>query len=559
MLPVNPISYFSHIQQSVICRLTPIQKKVMQCALGAFIVFSIGFCLGIALYKLYRVWFKAKESELNKKTEEQQEFEKQVKRIDEVSARILRKIDPQQVPNYFAMHIMMDKLFISHSEYEGGVELASAREMLTTLTELKKNQWKMNEESAAWVSSLTSRLHAPLTSLIELEELRLQHTLAFWNKTENEPLKQLMPNISKLLGLVGEIKIKSKEDFVEIYIAKIMQLLGRLSDGQLLLIPLGCQKHATLLCVRKIHSLFRLEHYNTGLGLPSQHKWPDAYLFQTYQVIDQVPEDSILNEEAWKKIISLQDEKNMDAAHQWLQSTIGKGGTVLPCSVNIEDYEMPQFSNTCPTQSLMAFIRYEAMQMAKGTPSEKEAFYKLFKTCLFLQYLQNNKSKLDRTITLYLPPMLAQLEAEQKLMQIALDESQFIDSLKIFKEVFTSLGESKVFEATQLPPDATFLARYAHLRFLSIQLCNIWWANRQKRDVHPSKHPALELAHAKFEKYVTVEKNIVPFLARNKNSQLAELCFILSNTRYKDVGTKEALKYLKADVVKQKEQATQQA
>lgn len=548
MFSINSLSHFSHLQQIVICSLTPIQKKVMQYALGVFIAFSLGFCMGVALYTLYRRCFKAKKLM-------EKELEKRVKEIEEIGAQILKKMDPQQVPSYFALHMMMDKLFISHSDYESGLELTSAREILTTLTELEKNQWKMNGESDEWISSLLSRLHAPLATLIELEELKIKQRFAFLVETDNGSLRESMPNISKLLKLVGEIKVQSEEDFIKIYIAKIMQLLRGLADGQLLLIPLGCKKHATLLCIRKIHSLFRLEHYNTGLGLPSQQKWADAYLFQTYQVIDQVPEDSILNEEAWKKMFSVQDEKNMDAAHEWLQSSIGKGGTVLCRSENVEDYEVPQFSNTCTTQSLMAFIRHEAMQVAKGTPAEKEAFYKLFKTRLFLQYLQNNKNKFDGIITHHLPLVLAQLKGEQKLMQIALDESQFIDSLKMFKEIFTSLGESQISEATQLSREASFLARYAHLRSLSIQLCNIWWANRQKRNVHLSKHPALELAHAKFEKYLTVEKNIVTFLAKNKDSRITELLFILKNTRYKEIGKKEVEKYLKVDVAKHKEQA----
>ena len=122
----------------------------------------------------------------------------------------------------------------------------------------------------------------------------------------------------------------------------------------------------------------------------------------------------------------------------------------------------------------------------------------------------------------HLPSILLKLETQKALMEIALDEDQFTDAIKAFKEIFEVSKESKKLkEVKHLSKDATFLSRYTHLKSLSKSLAHFWWKNPDKKPFTEAYHPALRFAVAKLKHHLVIEKNI--------RSRLAEYSYASMN------------------------------
>jgi len=456
---------------------------------------------------------------LRKLEEDAEAFRKRLEKIDKLIEEISVKISPETCMNHIAMHLMMDKLFINQQDtYEGSMDIIPSLKIRQAIERLAENQseWNLNEQCTKYLLDANEKLCLLLTGF----EILFRR----------------------------DFKLESAEaDGLKIRRDSLLTSLKELKVGESLLIPLGCAKHSTSLLVKRISAnSFRLIHYNTGFGLKWHHRYPNSNLYQTHDIMDEVPAESVFSEEVWNAYYGLKIKENMDSAYEWCRDQVGKGGIHLPASENEEDYEAIQFSGTCPTQSKMALIRHEVMQLVEGTPAEKEAFYKLFKTYLFLQFIRDNEIKFDKTIEKHLPSVQERLNAELALVHIAQDNKLMDDAMATFKVV---LSDKKI---PSLSINSSFFERYAFLRKTSLLIFKDLNAKKIKISPELLECQGLQLVSSKLIHYAHIEKNIVELLKvkleASEQSLIEELSLILTRTPHRDVALVEAVKYLGEEI-----------
>lgn len=444
---------------------------------------------------------------------------KKLEKLDKLIKEISAKISPETCMNHIAMHLMMDKLFINQQDtYEGSMDIIPSLKIRQAIERLAENQseWNLNEQCTKYLIDANEKLCLLLTGF----EILFRR----------------------------DFKLESAEaDGLKIRRDSLLTSLKELKVGESLLIPLGCAKHSTSLLVKRISAnSFRLIHYNTGFGLKWHHRYPNSNLYQTHDIMDEVPAESVFNEEVWNAYYGLKIKKNMDSAYEWCRDQVGKGGIHLPASENEEDYEAIQFSGTCPTQSKMALIRHEVMQLVEGAPAEKEAFYKLFKTYLFLQFIRDNETKFDKTIEKHLPSVQERLNAELALVHIAQDNKLMDEAMTTFKIVLSDK------EIPSLSCNSSFLERYAFLRKTSLLIFKDLNAKKIKISPELLESQGLQLVSSKLKHYANIQKNIVELLKEmaeaSEQSLTEKLSFILTQTPHKDIALAEALKYLGKEI-----------
>ena len=459
------------------------------------------------------------------------QMEKQNERINQLSkavASLEKKADPKSSMNCFAMHLMMDKLFIKETDLEGANDTIAMRDLEHAFKRLRENEasWILEEPIKEWLRKFLITVFPILEKYTELARLKLK-----------------IP-----FGPQNEEKEIAKKNYLEM----VLEFLKSIEVGNSLLIPIGCKQHSTNLLIKKLTpSSFRLIHYNTGYGVDHHHRYPATSLFQTCDILDEVPAESVLNEEEWKAhFMELKDKEDMNFAYDWIRNHIGKGGIRLPASLHEEEYEAIQFSGTCPTQSKMAWLRHEIMQNFPGTAAEKEACYKIIKTHLFLQFIQDHENNFDECIKNYIPSILEKLKAEQTLFQMASHEPGMQEAIKIFNDMLSEMGEKPILNA--LPAELSVLSRYALLRKWSLLVFQK--LRTQNKEISPelSNFPALKLVTAKLNHYKCIKANIVillDHLAETNDKAFADkLSQILANTPYTEIGIVEAFKHLGKEI-----------
>ncbi|WP_068471275.1 hypothetical protein [Candidatus Protochlamydia phocaeensis] len=467
--------------------------------------------------------------ELNKLINDQKKKIEKAQKIIEENHRQLKelseKISPETSMNHIAMQLMMDKLFIPERKYEGSLGIITTKKFLDAFEKLDDHQanWMLTEDFRQILSHLRIRFTPLLQNFIELHRMRFSINM--------KPLfEKAIPEVS--------------------YTNHILEMLANLQVKESLLIPLGCVGHLTSLLVQRISpEKFRLIHYNTGLGLHWHCQLENfSHRYQTYIVIDEVPAASLLNKNHWEtKDIVLGKAENIDFVYNWIYDAIGQGGILLPPSENEEDYDAAQNAGTCTMQNLMAFFRHQIMQMDSTSLSltEKWALYKILKVHLFLQYLKDNQPQLDEHIQACLPSIVAKLEAERVLMQIAKEPTEFQAALDHFKCLLDRLEQ----EAFVFSCGSSDLINYAHLRHLSLALFRFFISHPDALQPDMLAHPAFHLVSTKLAHYKTIRQNISARLAKhfqenNFSAFINEVIFILNNTPHRDFALKEATKYL---------------
>ncbi len=416
--------------------------------------------------------------------------------------------------NKTIFHFMMDKLMFQKSEnYIASYSTNMAYSMINALKSMAKNE-KLN-------ASLTEK--------------------SFTN-TEN---------FNKLSELLSEFIIFC-ELSPELAAQKILERIRNMKPGESVLIPTGSKEHATSLLVEKNGSgTFKLTQYNTGQGVLTWHaRWENSTRYQTHYIIDNIPMESIVNKDAWKEIFTNKSEaKDMNPTYMNIRDKLGKGGTVLPPSKHQEDYEAKQASGTCAMQNLMAFLRHQCMQMAEGSPAEKEAVYKMIKTNLFIAYHNDNLNEVDEVIQDNLPSVLRKLKAEIKLVEIAQGEKQFNEAMDQMKSLFSQMSKQDIFQQLTERNFDTTMARYAILRTASTILCEIWLENpNQPPPSNLSQLEVFDLGFAKFEHHKAILQNIETSLNKiaqeqNPAALSFELYRILGATPYEDMAIEKIIKY----------------
>jgi len=250
----------------------------------------------------------------------------------------------------------------------------------------------------------------------------------------------------------------------------VVKKLQQLKSAESLLVPTEHKLHGTCLLVTKTdNETFQLTLYNAGQGCISWHyRWENTNFYQTFDIIDNVPKESVYEINTWLELAMISSEAvSMDPIYRLIHEQLGKGGTVSPPSPNLEDYEAKQHSGTCSMQCLLALLRHQCMQLAIGSPAEKEATYKLIKTMMLLQYHQDNFQHADKAIQTHLKTVIKKLKAEAKAVEIAADSAKFEEAMRQIKESLLSLNKHQAVEQLEARDSSTKMARYATLRTAS--------------------------------------------------------------------------------------------
>lgn len=331
----------------------------------------------------------------------------------------------------------------------------------------------------------------------------------------------------------------------------IIENIEKLEVGKSLLIPTGCHKHATSLLITKTDlDKFTLTQYNTGQGTLTWHnRWEDTNRYQTFYAIDNVPLSSLLKKEGWQNLLmNRKIADDMDPSYIIIRNVLGKGGKIRPPSPHSEDYEAKQVSGTCGLQCLMALLRHLVMQLATGTPEEKEGLYKLLKSQMFIRYYQDNLSSVDAYIQTQIPTIINKHKAELKMAELSKDPQQFEETMAVIEDMFIQLSHEDL--AIKMRESAaaanTTMARYAALRNSSIVLSNLWFENKQFPVLDAQQAKFLELALAKYEKLHIIHSNMSVRLQEaeeNLPKLVFELFRMISATPYVDLAIKETIKY----------------
>ena len=417
--------------------------------------------------------------------------------------------------NSMVYHLMMDKMALPESKkYESSWQEIASHAMIHGL-----NNLQMKEKTEVSANKATLSIGEQL----------------------NNNLKPLLAEYILLANMSTEVKSKH-----------VVERLSLMKTGDSLLVPNGCNGHATCLLITKTSpDTYKLTQYNTGQGVDEWHpNLKNSNRFQTFHVVDDIPKESILNLDNWKNLFNdSKNEKTMDRIYLNVNGQLGKGGKILPPSTHIEDYEAKQASATCSMQSLMAFLRHQCMEMVVGSPAEKEAVYKMIKVEMLLNYNQDNLPNLDASIQNILPVITNKLTAELNMVKIAQDEKRFNNGMNEIKEILHKLGKEDIVQQLNERNSETNMARYATLRTASTILSAIWLENPNIIFTENTKHhEILELALAKLEHKNTIIQNLKNNVAlsaeQNSNKKLSyELYRILVATPFHQVGVEEAIKY----------------
>lgn len=277
-----------------------------------------------------------------------------------------------------------------------------------------------------------------------------------------------------------------------------------------ILIPAGCEGHAVTVCVEKIsEKMGRLILYNTGGGLIKHHpQWKETNRYQTYFIIEDVPLEDLYEVEQWQTLLNFTSAKNMDPVYAHFRK-MGRNGRPTPPSLNEEDYEQKQMSETCSSQNLMAAIRHQLMHQLEGSQKEKLALYHFFKAQLIRQMSQSSLNKVDSKIQNLAKMKLEKQEALLTIAHIAENKESFDMTLTKLCDALTRLGAQTFVETIQKVEINSFLARLSALELCSKELVKLWM--KQPIDFPPSGEEFL-LATKLYENQKLLYNSITQFL-----------------------------------------------
>ncbi len=207
---------------------------------------------------------------------------------------------------------------------------------------------------------------------------------------------------------------------------------------------------------------YRLSHYNTGDLLEKHYRLKNSPKFQTFDIIENVPEEDLLQEGIWEN-----SRRSASEIYHFVRSTLGKNGTRLPPSPHKEDYEARQEEGTCLTQCLMAMLRHQIMELAEGTPQEKLALYKMIKSKILIRFYADNKIHFSSDLIKELALPLEKHKANTFLYSVAEDKQAFGESLASMKG---ALQENA--DGLHAPEPDTTLLRFSTLRQASSLISN---------------------------------------------------------------------------------------
>ena len=419
-----------------------------------------------------------------------------------------KKYSQDYVANKLIYHLMMDKLLFKEIEkYKSFEASITANALIRALDRVNE----INSEKA--LEKTVPIIHKYLTPL--LKEFILIKGL------DNEPQK---------------------------FSTRVVEKIKDLEVGGSLLVPSGCMSHATCLLIeRRSPEAFRIIHYNTGQGVMKWHYGGKKInKYQTFDIIDNIPSESLLKKQGWESLLPYSGS-SMDPIYESLRNTLGKGGVRLPRSEHDEDYEAKQSSGTCAMQSLMALLRHQIMELTEGSPSERKALYKLFKTQMFTQFHLDHLEQIDETINRNLSTVLNKLNAQWALLEVSENVEDFDKALESITGILNELGEKKLAETLLGRDKSTNLSRYSTLRNASNMLCSAWISHPEAKPPNElMQQKSLKLAFAKFEQQSAIIRNINGRLQKHTESgDMKGLAFELGRvilaTSFTEMGIQEAV------------------
>ena len=418
------------------------------------------------------------------------------------------------VANKLIYHLMMDKLLFKEAE-----KYISLRPTITA--------------------------NALIRALDRVNEINSEGAL-------EQNLKKIVPIIHKYLTpLLKEfILLNALDRDPQKFSVSVVEKIKNLDVGGSLLVPSGCINHGTCLLIeRRGPETFRIIHYNTGRGVMKWHyRGKKTNKCQTFDMVDNVPTASILNQQEWKYL--LYSYSSMDPIYECIRNELGKGGERVTRSEHEQDYESKQSAGTCAMQALMALLRHQIMQLSEGTPSERLALYKLFKSQMFTQFHHDHLEQIDETVHRNLSTVINKLGAQRALVDLAANMEAFDEALTSITDILDGLGEKRLAKTLLSRDKTTNLSRYATLRNASNILCGAWLNHPEAIPPTELKQQKdLQLAFAKFEHQSAIIRNINSRLQKHSEmGDMKELAFELYRTilatSFTKMGIQEAVKRL---------------
>ena len=201
--------------------------------------------------------------------------------------------------------------------------------------------------------------------------------LSKFNSMTQEPImlqleQWLTPLLKEEAFLLGLSLVKNTE---EVFSERIVTALQKLQTDESYVVPSGSDGHSSCILVTKnADETCTLFHYNTGLGcLKWNYRWKESNLYQTYDAIDQVPLESILNKTGWKIIKEcMNSAQDMNLTYNTIHEILGNGGVRRQASPYKEDYDAKQCSNTCSMQVYMSMLRHQIMKKKRDRKKNKK-------------------------------------------------------------------------------------------------------------------------------------------------------------------------------------------
>jgi hypothetical protein len=335
----------------------------------------------------------------------------------------------------------------------------------------------------------------------------------------------------------------------------VLARMLKMKVGEELLVPTGCSGHATLLLVQKSDGEhFRLIHYNTGGGVAKWHpQWKGTHKYQTFLIIDGVPAESVLDETNLSKLLlSARTASSMDPVYGHLINGLGKGGVVLEGSNVESDYQSKQASGTCATQCLIALLRHLAMQMAAGSPEEKEAVYKIIRNRIFDVWRTDQVPENLKMVARHVPFVINKLGAQFTLYKAADKKEDFQRTLNQVCDRLEMCKQHQVADRLLKNPSDTTFQRYATLRGASAILYGLWDSGVEVPLDKEDESPVLQFALLKFEAANMTRKNLRVRLdealeEHNENDWTKELYRTVLATPHLDWGIEQCVSDLKGE------------
>lgn len=320
-------------------------------------------------------------------------------------------------------------------------------------------------------------------------------------KDAGELFKRLAPLLEEFVMMRASM---SHQDLgtVEKTETRILKKLKTMKEGEQLLIPAGSRGHATCLLVEKTdRSHFKMTYYNTGAGTLLYHYSGEKInAFQTFEVISEIPEASLLSLENWRKFMKTKDMKNIQGSYECFQKVLGRVGKREGPSPFQEDYEAKQASGTCATQCLMAYLRHQVMKIAPGTPEEKKAFYKAFKTYIVSEIYKKLLPQTDGFLKDHAEKITEKLKAEQELLEIAKNPHSFEDAKGQLVSRLEEVGLTQEAKALKGQGSSSVMGRYGILREASKVLADCYLKRSEHSNLELLKsNLALSLVLARFQ------------------------------------------------------------